>query len=102
MEQNKANTLILKVQPPSGLRYTQYTSNNKQIMTGLEGNRQIYLPREIQDRLPRVSIDQCAAGVNRNSWGGNPESQGKRISSSMGMITKNTCFLKNFNSESVY
>ena len=26
---------------------------NKQIMTGLEGNRQIYLPREIQDRLPK-------------------------------------------------
>ena len=25
----------------------------KQIMTGLEGNRQIYLPREIQDRLPK-------------------------------------------------
>ena len=22
-------------------------------MTGLEGNRQIYLPREIQDRLPK-------------------------------------------------
>ena len=29
--------------------------NNKQIMTGLEGNRQIYLPREIQDRLPKSS-----------------------------------------------
>ena len=27
--------------------------NIKQIMTGLEGNRQIYLPREIQDRLPK-------------------------------------------------
>ena len=25
----------------------------KQIMTGLEGNRQIYLPQEIQDRLPK-------------------------------------------------
>ena len=25
----------------------------KQIMTGLEGNRQIYLPREIQDHLPK-------------------------------------------------
>ena len=45
-------------------------------MTGLEGNRQIYLPREIQDRLPRVSIDRGAAEVNRNSWGGDPESQG--------------------------
>ena len=26
---------------------------NKQIMTGLEGNWQIYLPLEIQDRLPK-------------------------------------------------
>ena len=26
---------------------------NKQIMTGLQGNRQIYLPREIQDHLPK-------------------------------------------------
>ena len=25
----------------------------KQIMTDLEGNRQIYLPQEIQDRLPK-------------------------------------------------
>ena len=41
-----------------------------QIMTGLEGNRQIYmyLPREIQDRLPK--------SFYRNSWGGDPESQG--------------------------
>ena len=45
--------------------------NIKQIMTGLEGNRQIYLPREIQDRLPKRSIE-----VNRNSWGGDPECQG--------------------------
>ena len=50
---------------------------NKQIMTGLEGNRQIYLPREIQDRLPKsFCIDQGEAKVNRNSWGGDPESQG--------------------------
>ena len=27
--------------------------NSKQVLTGLEGNRQIYLPREIQDRLPK-------------------------------------------------
>ena len=50
--------------------------NSKQIMTGLEGNRQIYLPREIQDRLPRVSIDQGAAEVNRKPWGGDPDSLG--------------------------
>ena len=30
-----------------------YLAHIKQIMTGLEGNRQIYLPREIQDRLPK-------------------------------------------------
>ena len=30
-----------------------YVEYIKQIMTGLEGNRQIYLPREIQDRLPK-------------------------------------------------
>ena len=34
-------------------------------MTGPSGNRQIYLPLEIQDRLPK--------GPNRNSWGGDPE-----------------------------
>ena len=45
-------------------------------MTGLEGNRQIYLPQEIQDASPRVSIDWGTAEVNRNFWGGNPESQG--------------------------
>ena len=45
-------------------------------MTGFEGNRQIYLPREIQDASPRVSIDRGAAEVNRNSWGGDPEYQG--------------------------
>ena len=28
-------------------------ANNTQIMTGLEGNWQIYLPREIQDRLQK-------------------------------------------------
>ena len=30
------------------------SGNTKQIMTGLEGNRQIYLPREFQDRLPKT------------------------------------------------
>ena len=44
-------------------------------MTGLEGNRQIYLLQEIQDRLPK-SIDRGAAKVNRNSWAGDPESRG--------------------------
>ena len=48
-------------------------------MTGLEGSRQIYLPQEIQFfrfASPRVTIDRGAAEVNRNIWGGDPESQG--------------------------
>ena len=32
-------------------------------MTGLEGNRQIYLPREIQDRPPRVSIETLGESI---------------------------------------
>ena len=42
-------------------------------MTGSSGNRQLYLPREIQDRLPKVSIvieifgvNKIEIGVNRN------------------------------------
>ena len=31
---------------------------------------------EIQDRLPKNSIDPGWASVNRNSWGGDPESLG--------------------------
>ena len=45
-------------------------------MIGLEGNRQIYLPERFRIASPRVSIDRGAAEVNRNSWGGDPESQG--------------------------
>ena len=37
-------------------------------MTGLEGNRQIYLPREIQDQVQKR--------FQRNFWEGHPESQG--------------------------
>ena len=35
-------------------------------MTGLEGNRQIYLPERFRIASPRVSIDQGVAEVNRN------------------------------------
>ena len=47
-------------------------------MTGLEGNRQIYLPREIQDRPPpqEFLLTEAQPRSNRNSWGGDPESQG--------------------------
>ena len=47
-------------------------------MTGLEGNRHIYLPREIQIASPRVSIDRGAADFNRHFWEGDPESQGAK------------------------
>ena len=80
-------------------------------MTGLEGNRQIYLPRKrFRIDSPRVSIDRGAAEVNRDSWGGDPEGPVivcfiiplcyskkknnyfnlKLINSTMGLITKNT------------
>ena len=50
-------------------------------MTGLECNRQMYLPQEIQDRLPKSgeAILGCAS-VNRHSWGSDPESQGANSS----------------------
>ena len=35
------------------LRSSLSMPNSIQIMTGLEGNRQIYFPGEIQDRLPK-------------------------------------------------
>ena len=59
-------------------------------MTGLEGNRLSICPLRFRIASPRVPIDlgfanaQCSrvsidrgeAKVNRNSWGGDPESQG--------------------------
>ena len=58
-ELHKGKISIYKtvVQTTSSKTYKVASFNNvcvyiKQIMTGLEGNRQIYLPREIQDRLP--------------------------------------------------
>ena len=41
--------------------YPLAIQNNVSIMTGLDRNRQIYLPREIKDSLHRVSIDRGAA-----------------------------------------
>ena len=37
-------------------------------MTGLGGNRQIYLPKRFRIASPRVSIDRGTAEVNRNPW----------------------------------
>ena len=48
----------------------------KQIMTGLKGNRQIYLPERFRITSPRVSIGRGTAEVDRNFWVGDPESQG--------------------------
>ena len=48
-------------------------------MTDHEGNRKIYLARGIQEGLE--TADYCprrsCALVNRNSWGGDPESLGQ-------------------------
>ena len=43
-------------------------------MTGPLGNRLSICPLRSRIASPRVSIDRGAAEVNRNSWGGDPES----------------------------
>ena len=45
----------------------------------MTGNRVIgrsICPKRFRIAYPRVSIDRGEAEVNRNSWGGGPESQG--------------------------
>ena len=57
--------------------------NSKQITTGLEGNRQIYLPPRDSGSTPQEFLLTEAqprsigtsASVTRNSWGVDPESQ---------------------------
>ena len=44
-------------------------------MTGPSGNRLSICPERFRIACLRVSIDRGAAEVNRNSWGGDPESQ---------------------------
>ena len=43
-------------------------------MTGPLGNRQSICPERFRIASPRVSIDLGFASVNRNYWGGDPES----------------------------
>ena len=45
-------------------------------MTGPLGNRLSVCPLRLRIASPRVPIDLGCASVNRNSWGGNPESLG--------------------------
>ena len=45
-------------------------------MTGPSGNRLSICPLRFRIASPRVPIDLGLASVNRNSWGGNPESLG--------------------------
>ena len=45
-------------------------------MTGLLGNRLSICPLRFRIASPRVPIDLGCASVNRNSWGGDPESLG--------------------------
>ena len=45
-------------------------------MTGPSGNRPSICPLRFRIASPRVPIDLGCASVNRNSWGGDPESLG--------------------------
>ena len=45
-------------------------------MTGPSGTRQSICPLRFRIASPRVPIDLGCASVNRNSWGGDPESLG--------------------------
>ena len=45
-------------------------------MTGPSGNRLSICPLRFRIASPRVPIDLSCASVNRNSWGGDPESLG--------------------------
>ena len=45
-------------------------------MSGPSGNRLSICPLRLRIASPRVSIDLGCGLVNRNSWGGNPESLG--------------------------
>ena len=43
-------------------------------MTGPSDNRLSICPLRFRIASPKISIDRGAAEVNRNSWGGDPES----------------------------
>ena len=45
-------------------------------MTGPSGKRLSIFPLRFRIASPRVPIDHGCASVNRNSWGGDPESLG--------------------------
>ena len=49
-------------------------------MTGPSGNTLCICPLRFRIASPRVPIDLGCASVNTNSWGGDPESQGAKIS----------------------
>ena len=46
-------------------------------MTGPSGNRLSICPLRFRIASPRVPINLGCASVNRNSWGGDPESLGE-------------------------
>ena len=46
-------------------------------MTGPSGNRLSICPLRFTIASPKVPIDLGCASVNRNSWGGDPESLGQ-------------------------
>ena len=45
-------------------------------MTGPSGNRLSICPLRFRMATPRVPIDLSYASINRNTWGGDPESLG--------------------------
>ena len=45
-------------------------------MTGPSGNRLSNCPLRFRIASPRVSMELSCASINRNSWGGDPESLG--------------------------
>ena len=52
----------------------------KQITTGPSGNRLPICLLRFEMVSPKISIDLGCASVNKNSWGGNPESLGENRS----------------------
>ena len=49
-------------------------------MTGSSANRLSICPLRFRIASPKISIDLGCASVNRNSWGGDPESLGANSS----------------------
>ena len=69
----RTNQLPLKI---TFFSFEKHNGIIKQIMTGPSGNNLSICPLRFRIASPRVPIDLGCASVNRNSWGGDPESLG--------------------------